>query len=240
MGLDKFKNSHAWYPTVIPSSGKDIHFRAMVMKENMELSLALSESSTGGMETVYETLESCIKESVNVRELQIFDIEWLLLQTQRKSQGEIKLLNIPCEHCNNENKVQLNLDNMRVKNLEECKEFKTINLGHCFIDLQYPTLEIRDLIERLDDNDQETYFAGLIEVCARCIEKVYNEEDVTEFHEEPIEEWRKFVMDLDVSALEKFSEFFKYIPKTIIDLEFTCPSCGKTNKKEISDINNFF
>ena len=250
--LDKFKSTHAWYQTTVPSTGQKIHYRAMIMKESMELSLALTENNESGIETTLTILEECLKEkNIDLRDLPLFDIEWILLQTQRKSQGEEKEIIIKCEHCETENETSISIDTIRISGLEESKKHKIIQVdkhdgsGSTFIELKYPTMQTKEIFgdsftEDMIENDMKSYFAGLVGVFSRSINRIYDESDSVDSSEVSEEELEEFVLGLDSSALTKFSEFFASIPKTVLDLEFNCKKCNGKNKKEVSDIKNFF
>ena len=247
--LKKFQSTHAWFKTVIPSTKEEIHFRAMVMKENMEISLALNENNESGYETIFTILENCIKENINIRSLPMYDIEWIILQTQRKSQGEVKKLNFDCEKCEKENIVNFDLSMLKVLNQEEAEQKRKILVGEYsdkpfYIEMNYPSIKLKQTIEAIEHaektNDEQLQMAAIIEICAMSIKQVYNEEDVTEFSEETIQSWKEFVLDLDSEVLAKMTEFFNINPKCVVDCSHICPHCGHQNEKQIEDLNNFF
>jgi len=241
--LAKF-NKHALYSTVIPSTEQPINYRAMVLKETMELALANNENADSGMETLYATLEKCITESVNLRTLPLYDITWLLLHIQRKASGESKHFGMRCQKCDHINDVTVDLSKVYVKNLDWVKENSVIDNGSCYIKLKSPSSDTSHLIEALTkaDNKTEEYYDALFEVCARCIESIYDENDVIDAAECSLEELMEFVGQLSEDSLKKFSEFFNMMPKTVLDVIFTCDNeeCNHENKIELSDLSSFF
>lgn len=245
--LSKFKNIHAWYETKIPSTNKTVFYRAMLMKENMEISLALTENENSGMETVYDILSDCVKEDINLKEHPMYDIEWFLLMTQKKAQGETKSLTFPCGECNESNLVKIDLNTAKVINIEEAEKLKIIKVGDennsFFIEMKYPAFALKSTIDALsesDEDDTETKMAAMVDIFANCISKVYDDEDVTEFEESSIDEWRDFVMNMDATVIENMSAFFNVTPKCVIEMNYTCRHCDAKINKIIEDINNFF
>lgn len=246
--LSKFHTKHAWFVTEVPSTGQKIHYRAMVMKENMEISLAATNDPNGaGMATIFAILQDCIQEEIDLTNNPMFDIEWILLQIQKKAQGEVKEVNVDCVHCKKECTAKLDLEKLRVKNLEEAKKSKTIKIDRgtdspIYVDMKFPSMKMKEAIDSSegDSDDPKKYYASLLEICSNCVERIYDEEDVILASEVPIEEIKEFVMQLDAKSFAKISGFFEVMPKTVIDLEFVCKHCKQSNKIEVADTTNFF
>jgi len=238
--LNRFTNNHAWYVTELPSTGKPITFRAMVMKESMELGLAFSDKKESAMATLYETLDSCIKEDIDPRELQLFDIEWIFLQIQQKATGESSEISLPCSDCGEKCDTKLDLSKAKVKNLETIKEGNNvINTGSFFIEMKYPK-NIEDLMKYAEEESVEAQLGLMVEMCAGSISKVYDDEEILEFKGISKDERIDFVMGLDQKVLEDFANFFKTMPKTVVEIEFKCLKCEHENKRTVENLNNFF
>ena len=245
--LSQFTQHHAWFKSTIPSTGQDFHYRATVMKENMDLSLALSDNQESGLETGYEILGNCIKEDVNLRDLPIFDFEWVLLLTQKKAQGEEKEVSIACGNCGETVDIKINIDQMQVKNLEESKGKKVIKEGSCFIELKYPTMKLRKILEemsevenKLTDENQKEYLEKMIKICAMSIDKIYNDENVVDSSDVSVKELEEFILSMDTGVLQKFVSFFETMPRVSIEADYACSKCHHIGKSEITELNNFF
>lgn len=244
--LDKF-NKHALYAGGVPSTGQKIRYRAMVLKESMELALAQNENSESGMETLYTTLENCITEEIGIRKLPLYDITWLMLHIQRKAAGETKKVGMRCEHCGKINDAYVDLSTVYVQNIDWIRdeENSIIDNEVCKIKVKCPDASCKHLVEALTNVDvtEKDYFNALVEICARSIVSIYDDTDVVDASECSLQELVQYVEQLDEDTMKKFSEFFENIPKTVVDVHFNCETeggCGKDNKVTISDLSSFF
>ena len=89
------------YKLKIPSTGQEVEYRPFLVKEEKILLIALeSEDENQIMDAVSNIIDNCLTGDFNVRELAMFDIEYIFLQLRAKSKGEELELEISCGDCN--------------------------------------------------------------------------------------------------------------------------------------------
>ena len=77
MALPKL-NESIKYSVKVPSTGETVRYRPYLVKEEKVLMIALEQGDEqGSLEAIADTLEACIEEPINIRNLPIFDIEYL-------------------------------------------------------------------------------------------------------------------------------------------------------------------
>ena len=109
------------YNIIIPSNNQDITVRPFLVKEEKIMLIALeSQDPKQIARAVLDTVTSCIMDDVNVNALTSYDVEYLFLQLRCKSVGETTDLLLKCDDCAHENKVNFNLNDikMNVKSIQ--------------------------------------------------------------------------------------------------------------------------
>ena len=86
------------YELELPSTGKPIHYRPFLVKEEKLLVLALESEDIKEITTaIKNVIKSCIKtRGIKVENLPTFDIEYLFLNIRGKSVGEDIEVNLIC------------------------------------------------------------------------------------------------------------------------------------------------
>ena len=109
------------YSITIPSNNKEIPVRPFLVKEEKIMLIALESQDPKQIATgVLDTVRSCILEDIGVDTLTSYDVEYLFLQLRCKSVGETTDLLLKCNSCTHENKINFNLNDikMNVKKIE--------------------------------------------------------------------------------------------------------------------------
>ena len=203
------------FSTTLPSTGESIFYRPFLVKEEKMLLMAQEGQDRKEItNAVIQILQNCIKTPVEVKQLPLFDVEWLFLQLRSKSVGEVITLNLRHnkEDCQHLNKVELPIEMIKVNKNEDHSNILMINeetgLGAT---LRYPTLELTQTID-IENSTSEDIF-NLILISIQNIfdkDKVYN--DYTH------EELSEFVGELPKEFISKFMKFFATMPKVGYDL----------------------
>ena len=177
------------FSTTLPSTGESIFYRPFLVKEEKMLLMAQEGQDRKEItNAVIQILQNCIKTPVEVKQLPLFDVEWLFLQLRSKSVGEVITLNLRHnkEDCQHLNKVELPIEMIKVNKNEDHSNILMINeetgLGAT---LRYPTLELTQTID-IENSTSEDIF-NLILISIQNIfdkDKVYNDythEELSEF-----------------------------------------------------------
>jgi hypothetical protein len=120
------------YNLTIPSNGTNIRYRPYLVKEEKILLMSL-ESQDDKMidKAIKDTVSTCIIDDIDINRLTNYDVEFLFLNIRSKSVGEkVKILD-PCdnEECDEEPTITIDLDKIKVKNLNKIKENNRFNIG---------------------------------------------------------------------------------------------------------------
>ena len=121
MALPKL-NDVPKYEITIPSTDKKVYFRPFLVKEQKVLLIALeSQDEKQILQAVVDTIKACIYEDIEIDKLAIFDLEYIFLQIRGKSVGETADLIMKCRECNHENKVKVDLEEIKIKKVPDKK-----------------------------------------------------------------------------------------------------------------------
>jgi len=225
------------YDMIVPSTGKSITYRPYVVREEKLLLIALESQDDKQVEqAVTEIIKSCLDDSVNVKDLTGFDIEFIFLTLRASSVGEGIELAITCDtdECGESNKVKVNLDKLEIKNNDFTDKDLQLKLNdNITIELRWPTMGNRGV-------KGDTGTEVLINMVAKSIATIYHGEDIHSTADVPPEEVVDFVESLSSEQFTKIMEIMGETPYVGYDIEFTCKKCGKENKKELKGLADFF
>ena len=89
-----------------------------------------------------------------------------------------------------------------------------------------------------NDMDEEPNVTQLFDMLTKCIDYVYDKENVyNEFTEDEVKSW---VDTLNQSQFEKISTFFTEMPSLKHEVTWKCGGCGEEDSVVIEGLNNFF
>lgn len=226
------KPSPRIYNTKIPSTGATVKFRPFNVKEEKFLILAQeSEDIATITNAILDVLESCIQDNISVKDLAIFDIEFLMTQIRAKSVGEVVNLLMPCAENPTHEKIPVRIDLTKIAVEFPTDHKKTISLyDDVGVVMKYPTLDMLDVIEKSDS----------FEIAMLCTDYIYDSEQMYHAKDQTKEELKEFFETLDQSQFSKVEEFFQTMPVYKHVLEYTCMECKHVHKRVIKGISNFF
>lgn len=232
-------NNTPVYQMEVPSTGKQINFRPFLVKDEKALLLAQqSENPMVMLTSLKDVIKSCVKDDLDIDGLATFDIEYIFTQLRAKSVGEIIDLTLKCDKCEDPKAVatvNIDLTKMAVDGIKE----HTNNIA-LFDDvgviMKYPTMDILEKMENLDDNNLDEVF----EIMISCIESIYNSSEVFHSKEQPKGELLDFLNNLSSDQFMKIRTFFETMPRLKYDIEYKCPVCQKEHKKVLEGLQSFF
>jgi len=219
------------YTLKLPSSGEIIKYRPFLVKEEKVLLMAAESGDEKEIAiAVNSIIKNCVKDEVDTDSLAVFDIEYLFLNLRSKSIGESVKLIIPCEHCENECKVSVNLSDINVEKTEghNKKIQLTDSIG---VIMKYPTFKATETI----DIDKDP-----LKIINMCIDQVYDSKSVYNTKDSSEEELVEFVDSLNQEQFKKIQEFFETMPKLRKEVDFKCSKCEKENNVVVDRLQDFF
>jgi len=232
------KISAPTFTTTIPSNGREITYRPFLVKEEKNLLVAMESKDPEHMtRAMIEMISGCIlTEDINIEKLPAFDIEYLFLKVRGKSVSEkVNLsyrhkdgVNYKGEPCDAVTDVEVDLDQVKVKfskgGLHEIKLTDKLSMK-----MRYPTLaDIKNSSDELDELD----------MIARCIECVYDDEEV--YEPDDLNDAKAFLGSLNSQQFANIATFFNNMPSLSHEVTYTCQKCGQVDTITLKGISDFF
>ena len=227
-------NEHSKYSLTIPSSGRTVSFRPFLVKEQKILLTAMeSQDQAMMLQAVVDTLKSCIFDELTERELATFDVEYMFTKIRSKSVGESTTVMLKCSKCEEDNKIDVNLNEIEIKIEVENK----IKINDQFtVEMRYPNYQDVILLTKLETSSTTEQ---ILEVITACLDKIYTEEEIINIQDEPKEEIINFIDSLNTDQFNGIVNFVMNLPTLKKDIDFKCQSCGKKNKTTIEGLQSF-
>ena len=224
------------YDMIVPSTGEAITYRPYVVKEEKILLIAMeSNDETQIEQAVIDVIQSCVESPINIDDLTTYDVEFIFVTLRSKSVGEGIKLAPKCEHCEEVNEVKINLEEIKVTNLEN-KIDKHIKLtDNISIDLKWHTMKDRQKELR---NDSETQ--TVINMIVASLETIYSGEDIHVVKDATDKEIREFVESLNTDQFNEIVEVLANVPYLSYDMDYDCEKCGKENHISLNGLTDFF
>ena len=220
------------FPVTIPSTGKKTTFRQFTVREEKILMQAQeSEDLQVMVNAIRETIKACV-EGVNLDELALFDVEYLITKIRSKSTSEVIELSLPCDADSTHPRIPVHLDLEKAEVVFPEGHNKTIELyeGSGVI-MRYPTV---DDIANLDGLDR-------VDAIAMLIESVFTPDEIYRASESTPAEIREYVESLTDAQLTKIKrEFIDTMPRFEYTLKYKCFQCGHEHTRLVKGLANFF
>jgi len=235
MALPKL-NSAPTYEMKIPSTGKSVVYRPFLVKEQKNLLIAFEAQNRQDLvRAVIRTIEACVEGTIE-GSLTTFDVDYMFTKIRAKSVGETADILVPCEECDTNNEITVELDKVEVNG--EIPEMLIPINDEVTVKMKFPTYEEFLSNQTLLDSTSAT--EALLQLIVTCLDSVLTEEERFAIKDEPQEEIVTFLESMTTEQFGKVSAFAASIPALTQDLEFACESCDHTNKKTLKGLDDFF
>lgn len=229
------KISHPIFEFKIPSTGKSENFRPFLVKEEKILLMAKSSAESSDiLRAIKQVVNNCsLSESFDVDSLTMFDLEYLFLQLRAISVDNT----VKVSYRDNEDQTvydfEIQLKDIIVKFPENIDKVIKIT-EEMGIKMKYPSAALFDDKDYFKSGEQAYY-----ELILRCIDKIYNGDDIFDPKDYTKEEIENFLDDCGIKTFEKIQSFMNNIPKVYYKMEYT----NKNNKQriiELTSLSDFF
>jgi len=234
------------YKLKIPSTGQEVEYRPFLVKEEKILLIALeSEDENQIMDAVSNIIDNCLTGDFNVRELAMFDIEYIFLQLRAKSKGEELELEISCGDCNAPIPLSVMLSDIEVQKTEG--HTNKIELSNDIgVIMKYPSIDLK-LKMNPDLTEMENIFVSLV----NCLDSIWDKDQVYSHKDHTEQELQDFFESLPESEFDKIQKFFTTMPVLKHELDVKCTakvdgkgktkkSCGWKSTKVLEGLQSFF
>ena len=228
------------YELELPSTGKTIHYRPFLVKEEKLLVLSLESEDTKQITTaIKNVIKSCIStRGIKVEQLPTFDIEYLFLNIRGKSVGEELEVNLLCPDDNETYvPVTINIDDIQVtKNDDHISQIKLDD--NLMMEMRYPSLS--QFIKNNFDFNEANQMDQSFDLIATCIDKIYNEEEVWAASDCSKKEITEFLEGMNSSQFKEIERFFETMPKLSHDVKVKNPKTGVESTVTLEGLSSFF
>lgn len=230
------KITHPIFDVVIPSTKKKLKIRPMLVKEEKILLMAkTSEEEKSVLSAVKQVVNNCIVDAdIDVDKLATFDIEYLFIRIRAISVSNVSKVSY---RDNSDDKIydfEVDLDKVEVvfpPNVD--KNIKlTDTVG---VLMKYPEASIysdEEFINQPPENLVENFIA-------RCIDKVYDGDEMFDIKTFTKQEVIDFIEQLDVNSYESMRKFLTNVPKLKYKIEYK-NSKGEDREIIMTTLNDFF
>lgn len=234
------------YTITLPISNKTIKVRPFIVKEEkMLLTAAESNEISETVDILFQILNNCTFDKIDINTMAITDIEYLLLKMRGFSKGEEFEIYIKCKNtvknkktdiikeCGHVNNYVLNINDIEISNknnLDGSIEL-TDTIG---IKMRPPSTNL--IKELLGDNSEvDTTITGIIE----CIESIWNGDEVMYTKDFSNKEIEEFIDQFTRNQLQKIKDYIDNLPKISIKVDHKCDECGHKETLYVSGLNDF-
>lgn len=221
------------YEIKLFATGKTVKYRPFTVKEEKLLLVAQeAKDPVQAILAVKQVVNNCV-EGIDVDELAMFDLEYLLLNLRAKSVNNKVEFYITDPDTSEQVKLSFNIDDVKLTTDE--KHTNRIPINEKFtLFLKYPTIDQFITILQHNDDPLLNY-----QIMLSCLDKLASEDEVYKFADFPQEEIEDFLNDLQGEAVANIELFFNTIPKLRHEIKYTNKS-GKEQTFVIEGMQSFF
>ena len=228
------------YELELPSTGEKVSYRPFLVKEEKILLMAMESENEKEMVTgVRQIITNCVSgENFDVDKIPLFDIEYILLHLRGVSMGGIVTMKYKNNTCEKKNckPLSVDIDILESQIKKDPDHNPKIELTDTVgLIMGYPDI---NMISRISGADQS--IEASMEVISRCIEKVYDEDNVYSRVDFTVEEIKEFVDNLTQPQFEKVQKFFNTTPKIFQEVEVSCEKCDFKETITLEGLSSFF
>ena len=233
MALPKI-NGTPKYDMTIPSTKETVRFRPFLVKEEKVLMMAMESNDNNQMlNSIVDTLDACIEDGVNKAKLTTFDVEYMFTKLRAKSVGETSKVGVKCTHCEEQNEVSINVEDIKV---DVPGVDHMIDLGNDIkIETRWPCYS--DIIKlNPEGNSTDQVFA----ILRASLSAVHTNDERIDLKDELEQEVQDFIESMNRTQFEMLQKFIEDMPTLSHSVKFKCSSCSEDNTVLLEGMQSFF
>jgi hypothetical protein len=219
----------------IPSTKKKEMFRPFLVKEEKILLIAkLSGQESDVLLSIKQVVNNCaLDENFDVDKLTIFDLEYCFINIRSTSVSNVVTLSYRDFEDNKSYEFEVNLNDIKIKWPEKIENKIKISDTSGFT-MKYPQASLYEDKEFLESGD-ESFFKLIV----RCIDVIYDGDDVYPAANFTLQEIEEYLENLDVKSFESARNFLMYQPKLQYIINYK-NSLGNDRTIELNSLTDFF
>ena len=229
------KISYPVHTIQIPSTKKNAKFRPFLVKEEKLLLMAKeSQNNADILKSIKQIVNNCcLDDNFDDKKITIFDLEYLFIKLRAFSVDNVVKVSYRDEEDNQNYDFEIDLEEVKIDFPE--KNDNNIKISDKFgILMKYPSASLYEDTDFLNlDKDY------LFELIVRCIDKIYEGDNVFEAKNYSTKELGDFLENLDSKTFVSIQNFLMNSPKLLHVLHYK-NSMGKDKQITLSSLNDFF
>lgn len=229
------KISHPTFAVEIPSSKKKITMRPFLVKEEKILLMAkASEDPSDILAAIKQIVNNCVVDTkFDIDAITIFDLEYMFIKLRSASVNNVSKLVYKDLEDEKDYTFEIDLNELKVEFPKETSNKITISPTSGII-MKYPPASLYDDKEFLNSDDE-----SLFELIVRCVDKVYDGEEMFSAANHSKADVADFLENLDVKTFDAIREFLSNVPKIAYTIKYK-NSLGHDRKIELNTLSDFF
>lgn len=230
------KIQHPIFDVVVPSTGKKIKIRPMLVREEKILLMAKASTDDNDvLPAIKQVVNNCIVDNdVDIDKFALFDLEYMFVKIRSVSVSNIAKVSYKDNADGKVYDFEVDLEKVEVKFPEKVE--KSIQISEqTGVMMKYPEASLYSDTEFLDSS-ADNFIDNLI---VRCIDKIYDGDQTYDSKTVTKQEIAEFVENLDVNTYEKMRQFFTDLPKLYYSIDYK-NSLGEDRKIEMTSLTDFF
>lgn len=229
------------HTVVIPSTNEEVLLRPFLVKEQKILLTAVAGNDPLEMSaSVKQVINNCvITPGFDVEKLEVFDLEYLMLQLRVISVGETTKISFygiedsTCEECAKPREVEINLKDVKV-DMSAKSEPKIALTDSVGVIMRYPThKEIAKYSKAQSESNSE------LKLLWSCIESVYDAESIVSTKDVTLDEGVQFLESLTTKQFAQVEKFLQDMPKLSYEVNLVCNKCGNKQSTTLTGLETF-
>ena len=219
----------------LPSTKKKVTVRPFtVREEKILLTAKQTQEPNDIMRAVKQIVQNCLTDGTDVNDIALFDLELLYIRIRSVSVSNIVELSYQDNEDTKTYKFKVDLQEVNVT-YPEGHTNKIVIDDKTGLLMKYPCAALYDDKEFLDTSDEDTLF----ELLVRCIDKVYQGDQVFDAKEYTFKQLGDFLDRLDSKIFEDLKEFLATQPRLHHELTYKNEG-GNDRKIELRTLTDFF
>ena len=223
------------YTLEVPSTGEKIKFRPFLVKEQKVLMIAEESKDDNQIYNAMETLiTSCTFGKVDVKAVNLFDVEYIFLQLRAKSVGEKVELNLLCPD-DNKTRVPTEVDLTELDiDVGEGHTDKIPLTNNITMHMRYPTLDnIRTIEKKSGEVD------SVFSILKSCIHEVHDGDTIYSRIDISDQDIDDFIDQFSTQQFEGVMKFFDTMPKVKMVVDVTNPNTKVKSQVVLEGMDSF-
>lgn len=200
----------------IPSTKKKVKFRPFTVKEEKILLIAQeSKEIDQVILSIKQIINNCI-EGINVEELAMFDMEYILINLRAQSVGN--KIEFKIKDPDTEETIEMTLDINDIKLKEDPDHNPLIQIDKDFyIKMNYPKLDMLKQLKNVEEKDRQI---AMFNMMMGCIDSVIQGEEIYQLKDFSKKEIDEFLESLTSNHVGMIKKFFDTIPVLRYEKEY--------------------